>query len=112
MTRDINGYNGFGLLSTYDVYGCSLAANTAQSVVVPNNYENWIAIITATPGADIYVSFTTTATVPNGTMAALTSTLNPSARQVKGGQTISVITSSGSAPFVNIEFQVIAPYQN
>ncbi len=112
MVRDINGYNGFGIIPTYDVYGCTLAASTAQSVTVPANYENWIAIFTYTPGANIYVSFTTTATVPGGTMGIITSTLNPSARQVKGGQTLSLITSDTTTPFVNIEFQIIPTYQN
>jgi len=112
MTRDINGYNGFGIIPTYDIFGCSLAANVAQSVTVPLNYPNWIAIFTYTPGANVFVSFTTTAAVPNGTMGARTSVLNPSARQVSKGQTISVITPDSTSPFVMIEFQIIPPYQN
>lgn len=112
MTRDINGYNGFGILPTYDIYGCSLAANVAQSITIPDNYPAWIAIFTYTPGSNIFVSFTTTAAVPNGTMGARTSVLNPAARQVVGGQTISVITPDATSPYVMVEFQVIAPYQN
>lgn len=112
MVRDINGYNGFGILPTYDIQGTSLAVSTAQSFTVPDNYPNWIAIFTYTPGANIWVSFTTTATVAGSSVASLTSVLNPSARQVKGGDTISVITADATAPFVCVEFQIIAPYQN
>lgn len=112
MTRDIAGYNGFGLLPTYDVYGCSLTANVAQSITVPSTYENWIAIFTYTPGSNIFVSFTTTAAVYNGTMGARTSVLNPAGRQVKAGDTISVITPNATSPYVCVEFQAIPTYQN
>jgi hypothetical protein len=112
MVRDINGYNGFGILPTYDIQGTSLAVSAAQSFTVPSDYPNWIAIFTYTPGSNIWVSFTTTATVATTSVTSLTSVLNPSARQVKGGSTISVITADATLPFVCVEFQIIAPYQN
>lgn len=112
MSRDINGYNGFGILPSTDIYGCSLTANVAQSITVPSNYQNWIAIFTYTPGSNIFVSFSDTAAVPNGTMGARTSVLNPSARQVKAGDVISIITPNATSPYVMVEFQVIPNYQN
>ena len=112
MTRDINGYNGFGILPTYDIYGSTLAASTEQSLTVPSTFANWIAIFTYTPGSNIFVSFSGTATVPGGTMGLITSVLNPAGRQVKAGDTISVITADATAPHVIVEFQAIPEYQN
>jgi hypothetical protein len=110
MTRDINGYNAFGLIPTYDIYATSLAVSTAQQITVPSNNEYWLAIFTYSPGANIWVDFTTTATVPNGTIGAVTVVLNPSARQVKAGSVISFITADATAPFICIELQVINNY--
>ena len=112
MIRDISGYNGFGIIPTYDIQGCYLAANTAQTFTVPNNYENWIVVFSYTPGANVFVSFTTTASVPSGTVGTIHSVLNPSARAVKGGSTFSVITPDSTDPFVVAEYQIVAPYQN
>ena len=112
MTRDINGYNGFGVIPSYDIQAGSLAASTAQSITVPNNYPNWIAIFSYTPGANVWVSFTTTAVVGTGSFGSSQSSLNPSARAVKGGSTISLITSDATLPQVSIEFQIVPTYQN
>jgi hypothetical protein len=113
MTRDVGGYNGFGIMPTYDIQGCSLAANTAQTFTVPNNYSNWIAIISYTPGVNVFIDFSgATATVPGSTVGAITTVLNPSARAVKGGSTFSVITNSATSPFITVEYQIVAPYQN
>lgn len=110
LTKDINGYNAFGIIPTYDIFGCSLTVSTAQSFVVPSNNEYWLAIFTFTPGANVWVDFTTTATVPSGTMGSITTVLNPSGRQVKAGQTISFITGDSTNPFVCCELQVINNY--
>jgi hypothetical protein len=112
MTRDIGGFNGFGIQPTYDIHATSLAANTAQSVTVPSNYGNWIAIFTYTPGANIWVSFSGTAAVATSSFTSGISVLNPAGRAVVAGQVISFITSDTTAPFVCVEFQIIAPYVN
>ena len=113
MIRDISGYNGFGIIPTYDIQGSSLAASTAQSFTVPSNYANWIAIFSYTPGSNMFVRFDgTAATVPSVTSAAIHVSLNPSARAVSAGQVISVITPDATTPYVTIEFQIVAPYQN
>lgn len=113
MVRDINGYNGFGIIPTYDIQGCSLAANTAQTFTVPNNYSNWIAIFSYTPGSNIFVRFDgSAATVPGGTVGAINVALNPSARAVNGGSTFSVISPDATAPYITVEYQIVAPYQN
>jgi hypothetical protein len=110
MTRDINGFNAFGLIPTYDVWATSLTANAEQHFTVPSNFEYWLAVFTVSPGANIWVDFTTTATVPGSTIGKVTTVLNPSGRQVRAGSTISVITADSTAPFVCIELQVLNNY--
>lgn len=113
LIRDISGYNGFGIIPTYDIQGCSLAASTAQTFTVPANYSNWIAIFSYTPGAEIFIRFDgSTATVPGGTVGSIAVVLNPSARAVKGGSTFSVITPDATTPYITVEYQIVAPYQN
>ena len=113
MIRDISGYNGFGIIPTYDIQATSLAASTAQTFTVPDNYPNWIAIFSYTPGSDVFVDFSgATATVPGSTVGAVTVALNPSARAVKGGSTFSAISPDYTSPFICVEFQIVAPYQN
>lgn len=113
MIRDISGYNGFGIIPTYDIQGCSLTANAAQTFTVPANYANWIAIFSYTPGANIFIRFDgTAATVPTGTVGSIHVSLNPSARAVSGGGTFSVITPDATTPYITVEYQIVAPYQN
>ena len=110
MTRDINGYNAFGLLPTQDVYACGLAVSTEQHFVVPSNNEYWLAVFSYTPGANVWVDFTATATVPSTTLAAVSTVLNPAGRQVKAGSTISMITGDSTTPWVCVELQVLNNY--
>ena len=112
MTRDINGYNGFGIPFALDGSSMVLAAGVAQSVTVPNNYPNWIAIFGYTPGSTVWVDGITTAVAPTGAASATTSKLNPSARSVKAGDTLSFITSDATSPMVYVEFLVISPFGN
>ena len=110
MTRDINGYNAFGLLPTYDIQAGALAANTEQHFTVPANNEYWLAIFTFQSGASVWVDFTGTATVPASSVASVNTVLNPSGRQVKAGSVISLITSDTTAPWFCVELQVINNY--
>lgn len=113
MVRDINGYNGFGITPTYDVYGASLVASTAASITVPVNHPYWIAIFSYSPGTNVWVRFGGTASVPGGSSFSLvTSSLNPSARIVAGGTTISCITTDTDGSEVSVEFQIVPPYVN
>ena len=110
MTRDINGYNAFGLIPSLDIYAGSLTANAEQHFTVPGNNQYWLAIFSYTPGANIWVDFATTATVPGGTVGAVSTVLNPAGRQVKSGTVISYITSDSTNPFICIELQAINNY--
>jgi len=112
MTRDVAGYNGFGIPFAQDGYSMVLAATVAQSVTVPDNYPNWIAIFGYTPGATVWVDGITTAVAPTGAAAASTAKLNPSARYVKAGDTISFITSDVAGAMVYVEFLIVMPFGN
>jgi len=112
MTRDINGYNGFGILPTYDIKNAVLAVGVAQNFTVPSNYPSWIAIFSYTPGATIWVSVNGTALAPTGAFGSGVSALNPAGRQVKAGDVLSFITADATNPMVSVELQIIAPYQN
>jgi hypothetical protein len=110
MTRDINGYNAFGLIPTSDIFAGSLAANVEQHFTIPSNFQYWLAVFTFSPGANIWVRFNGTATVATSTVGAFTSVLNPAGRQVKAGDTISFITSDATSPFVCVELQILNNY--
>lgn len=109
-TKDINGYNAFGIFPTYDIEAGGLAANTEQHFTVPSNEEYWLAIFTYQPGASVWVNFSGTATVPNTTFAAVHTALNPAGRQVKAGSTISMITADTNIPWVCVELQSVNNY--
>ena len=112
MTRDINGFNGFGIPFSLDGETMVLAAGVAQSVTVPDNYPFWIAIFGYTPGATVWVDGITTAVAPTGAHSASTSRLNPAARFVKAGQTISFITEDATTPMACVEFLIAPPFGN
>lgn len=116
VIRDINGavagINGFGLQPSTDVYNGLLAASTAQSITVPDNYPRWIMIVKAESGKNVWVDLTTTAAVPTGAFAAGTALLNPLALQVEAGQSVSLITADSGGARISVEFQVIQNYQN
>jgi hypothetical protein len=112
MTRDVNGYNGFGIMFSEDGQATSLAANAEQHFVIPSNYPNWIAIFSYTPGSNIWVDGITTAAVPSTSFDATTAELNPAARAVSAGQTLSFITADTTTPWVSVKLLVVNPYVN
>jgi hypothetical protein len=112
LTKDVAGYNGFGIPFSQDGEATSLAANAEQHFVVPANYPNWIAIFSYTPGSNIWVDGITTAAVPTTSFGATTAELNPSARAVSAGQTLSFITADTTTPFVSVKLLVVNPYVN
>jgi hypothetical protein len=93
MIRDINGYNGFGLIFADDKYNTTLAAGVAQTLTIPSNAAKWLAILAYEPGGTVWVANNATAALPGGSMASATSELNPTARLVKAGDVLSFITS-------------------
>jgi hypothetical protein len=109
MTRDINGYNGFGLKPTDTSYSATLTASTDTTLTVPKksaiggcntavtNNPILIAIFYFTPGAEVWVAKGTTAGAPAGsTFAAIASEGNPSAWEVEGGDVLHFYTTASS----------------
>ena len=102
MTRDINGYNGFGRIPSTDLYSTTLAENTAQTFTAPTGYAKYLAIFSFDPGLRVFTAYnalggSVTAQVPGDTVASTNSELNPMAWEVLGGSTISVITPDTAA---------------
>jgi hypothetical protein len=97
MTRDINGYNGFGLAFSDTNYNTTLAAGVAQSLTIPSDSAYYLVVFAFEPGATIWVADNQTAVVPGVSFAATFSDLNPAARLVKAGDVLSFITSDTTA---------------
>lgn len=112
MTRDVAGYNGFGLAFTDQGVDILLTANTATSTVVPSQYPYYIAIFSYSPGSSIGVDNINTATLPSSSFASSTTRLNPAARLVKKGSTLSFITADTNSPWVDVAYYIAPPYVN
>ncbi len=103
MTRDINGYNGFGRQTTDLKYGVTLSAGAEQHITIPaatdGQYRNYLAIFSVEAGGNIWVALNDTADLPTATLAAINSELNPIAYYIKGDgeQVLSLITSDTTA---------------
>lgn len=107
MTRDINGYNGFGLPFSINKYNANLATNTDTTLTVPSYAAHYVAIFAYQPGASVWVTINATAAKPvGGTFAATTSELNPVARYVAAGDVIHALTGDTSA-MVSVTFYAL-----
>ncbi len=107
MTRDINGYNGFGLPFSLNKYSAVIVQNTDATQVVPSYAPHYVAIFSYQPGAAVWVANGATAAKPVGaTFAAVSSELNPVARYVKAGDTLHFLTGDTSAA-VGITFYAL-----
>lgn len=112
MTKDIGGYNGFGLTKSNVIHGVLLAQNVAQSFTLPTDSAMYAVVFSIQPGANVFVNDTTTATAYTGTIGLRTSELNPMCRQYKKGTTISMITPDSSGAYVEAAIYVCQPYVN
>lgn len=106
--RDNSGFNAYAPMFAVDNYSATLAAGSAQSITVPSNNQAWVAVFSFTPGASIWVARNTTATIPVGaTFASTSSILNPGARTVFAGDTISIITDTTGGCDVGVTLYAI-----
>lgn len=112
----IKGVNGFGLPFCSQIYSATLAAATNTTLTVPSmsaigtlnstTLPLYVAIFTYAPSAKVYVANNATAVVPAGAaFAVASSSLNPTARVVKGGDVINFICTAGAD--VTVEFYSI-----
>lgn len=97
--RDVQGYNAYAPATAADKWSATIASGTATSITVPANYSTWVAVFSYQSGTDIWVDLTgATAAVPGGsTLAKTTAELNPAARTVYAGNSISIITDDTTA---------------
>jgi hypothetical protein len=94
LGKDVKGFNTFGLPFCEDKYSVTLPASSAISLTVPAASAKYLAVFSYEAGSNVWVANNATAAVPAGaTFAATTSERNPIAREVKGGDVLSVITS-------------------
>lgn len=113
MTRDVAGYNGFGLIPSTVINGVELIQNVAQTLLtVPEDYPNYIVIFSYSPGNNVFVSFSDTAAAFTGTAAPVTSELLPQARQVSKGTVISILTPDSGGAYVQASVYVVFPFGN
>lgn len=97
MTRDINGYNGFGLpFSTYN-YQMKLIGTINQSLTIPSTFSKWIALFQYEPGSSVWVANNTVAQTGTGAIVATLSQFAPPARLVSSGDVLDFATDDASA---------------
>lgn len=105
--RDVSGFNAFAPQPSDLKYSASLTSGSDDSITVPSSNENWIAVISCSPGASIWVSVNNTAAPPGaGTFAATDSFLLPAQYTVKAGDTISCYNNSSTTQDVGIALYV------
>lgn len=112
LTKDVAGYNGFGVKFADDGFKGILATSVEQHITVPSNYPNWLAVFSYSPGSNVWVDGSTTAVVPTGAFTASKADLNPSARFVKAGDTLSFITSDSTSVQIKVSFYIVAEFGN
>ena len=113
LSRDVNGYNGFGLQFSDNKYSATVAQTTDTTLTIPgdapmgavNNVtiNKYIAIFSYEPGSQVWVANNETAEIPVGaSFAATTSELNPSARQVNAGDVLHFYTPDATGAEVSV----------
>jgi hypothetical protein len=107
LTRDINGFNAYGIAFCPDNYQTTLSSGVAQTLTVPSNFSRWVAIFSSTPGSNVWVADNVAATTPGGSFAQTASQLNPAVREVAAGDVLSLITDDTSTVDVCVSFYAI-----
>ncbi len=109
--RDDQGYNAVAPQFPTDIFGATLAANTARSVTVPSNHSTWIMYAQVQPNGWCWCSRTQIAQTPSGgTFSASASEMIVGTREFRrivfGGDTISFITLNTTCD-IEVAFQYI-----
>lgn len=103
MTKDVAGYNGFGLEPADFQYSGILATGVVDNnTVLPNDTDNYMVVFTFSAGSNVFVKYSSGAVVPVGVMAANLNELNPAGRKLAGGTTISLITPDAAGAYCTI----------
>lgn len=121
INKYVQGVNGFGLRFCDTNYSVILAANTDTTLTVPSlgavgglgklnvagsSTQRYIAVFSYGADAEVWVALGSTAAKPvGGSLASVSSELNPSAKEVKAGDVIHML--SGATPVVGVSFYAI-----
>lgn len=97
LGRDAGGQNTFAPIQSNIGFRITLVANTAASLTVPKsqntNSPYLLCVISPASAQELWVSNYETAVLPSsGSFVACQSEMNPPARMVKQGSTISIIS--------------------
>ncbi len=106
LGKDLNGNVTYEIPFSNVGYETTLAPSVAQSLTVPLNCTS--AWFSYSSGVDVFVDPVTTATLPTGAFTSTTADLNPVARKVVPGSTLSFI--SAEAGYVKVSFYEISGY--
>ena len=113
LTRDVNGYNGFGLQFSDTKFNATIAQSTDTTLTIGGNavmggiaqpsVNKYIAIFSYEPGSQVWVADNATAAIPAGaSFASTTSELNPSARVVNAGDVVHFFTPDSGGANVSV----------
>jgi hypothetical protein len=106
--RDVQGMNAFAPMISTNMYSAAIASGDDQPITVPSSNQNWIAVFSYQPGADIWVSINDTAAAPGGgTFAATTAFLLPAQLKVQAGDVISCLNNNTTDQDVGIALYAI-----
>jgi len=96
---DVQGNNAYAPYTADDKWRASLTNGNQTNFVVPNTSDKWVAAFAYQPGTTVWVDLTgAAATLPaSATLTPTTAELLPGQRQVKAGDTISMITPNATA---------------
>lgn len=101
--RDINGYNGYALIPSDQIWSVKLTASTATPLVVPSDATQYVIYVSTDAPNAVWISTNGVATIPTSNDFSkensfiVNSILNPiPAFAVNGGITLSFISSSAT----------------
>lgn len=106
MNALVQGVNGFGLPFCKNIWTVTLGVSTEATLTVPDltspgninsTIAKMIAVFSYEAAKNVWVAVNATAAVPAGaTLAAAASELNPSAKLVKAGDVIHMISAAAA----------------
>ena len=97
--RDLNSVPIYADLFSDTKYAGVLSENIPQSITVPNDANQYVAIFSIAPGADLWVACNSTAVVPTGTVSLTNSEQLKSTKLVNANDVISIVSPNDGATF-------------
>ena len=106
--RDVQGMNAYAPAPSDIIYSATLTSGSVEPITVPSSNENWIAVFSYEPGADIFVAVNATAAAPaGGTFASTTSFLLPAQYKLKAADVISLFNNSSTSQDVTVALYAV-----